>query len=810
MERSIRFRFFQNNLSDMKILGDAKKIDHDGKELTLEDGHFSLSIQVLNPTTFRVRSHPLNGSNFPETFALIGEPKPVHFEINDSENEIEIDTGSSKLIINKRPIRLRFFSADGTLISEDDPGLGMVWDESEVTNYRKLQSGERFFGLGEKTGPLDKAGIQYRNHNTDAYSYNRDSDPLYVSCPFFMGMAHERLYGIFFNNSSQTTFNFGAANDRFSFFRAERGPLDYFFFSGPTAASILENYTALTGRCSLPPLWSLGFQQCRYSYFPESEVKRIAHTFREKELPCDVIYLDIHYMDECKVFTWDGKKFPDPASMIEYLEKLGFKVVVILDPGIKVEEGYGAYEEGVERDIFIKYPDGQRFRGEAWPGWCHFPDFTSQKAREWWSRKVEEMTEFGVAGFWNDMNEPAMWGHHTPNLLPMNMNGDGGSMKEGRNVYGMQMSRATLEGAERGLNGRRTFNLTRAGFSGTQRYSAIWTGDNYANDEHLLLGARMINSMGLSGFAFTGNDIGGFAGNASGQLYVRWMAQAVFQPLMRAHTMVNSISSEPWSFGEENLAIVRSHLKLRYALLPHIYSLFRESTKNGMPPVRSMIFDYADEWKIFTEPFENQFLLGKDLLVCPMASEEIISKVYLPKGTWFHFFSDRVYEGGSEYLIETPLETIPVFVRGGGIIPVQSPTQTTQEPNDGVLRIHLYFGGEGNYTFYEDNGSTFDYQNGAYRETSFQLSGNKLSVKILHEDYKSGFEKIRLYLHGSKAEKALINNDVLKILKDELNILDAIPNFDPYQNRRSQEQVIREVGIVELDWKEKSFEMHFE
>ncbi len=783
----------------------AHRLEQGRLLIDTEEAHIRIS--QYNESTFRIQVIQLNSAFQEHTYACPSLPVPHTVVVQALSDTLRVDTAHVRLNIQMAPLRMRFETREGQVLSQDDPGLGICWDGTEVTNYRSLQPGERFFGLGERTGPLDKAGKQFRNWNTDAFGYHGGTDPLYVSCPFFIGLSHEQPYGIFLNNHSETTFNFGAANDRFSFFQAASGELDYFFFAGPKPADILRDYTALTGRTSLPSLWSLGFQQCRYSYYPDSEILRVAQTFRELNIPADVIYFDIHYMQDFKVFTWHNEHFPDPSRLIKELKKMGFRVVVILDPGIKVEPGYRIYDEGQDADVFVKYPDNQPYKGAAWPGWCQFPDFTEERVRTWWGQYVAELVQMGVDGFWNDMNEPAVWGHHTPGIVRFGLDGKKGSHKEAHNVYGMQMARATAEGAAGALDNQRSFILTRATFSGGQRDSALWTGDNQANNEHMLLGARMVAGMGLSGFPFAGNDVGGFTGDASAALYRRWMACAVFHPLMRAHTMINSKHAEPWSFGEECTEVARNYIHLRYRLLPHLYSLFYESSINGMPPVRSLLFDYFDEWKIFSKPFENQFMLGDGLLVCPVEAEAMLAKVYLPKGNWYNFFNDQLYAGGQEHLVELQRDTIPVFVKAGSILPTTHEAPAYMgERNDLRLDVHVYLGGKSSYQYYEDDGLTIG---GDCLLRTLAVDSHGISVSAVEGNYAGSYVGLRLYLHGFSGHSVELNGESMQVRHENFRFLAAISNFDPYEHYPDGAKLIERLAYVDLqDWRHAA-KIHF-
>ncbi len=402
------------------------------------------------------------------SYAVIAKPAAATINWHESDSDVTVQTEACRVIIQKNPVSIAICKPDGTIINEDDK-LGTSWIGEQITTYKKLQKDERFIGLGEKTGNLDRRGSHLQNWNTDAYGYHSGTDPLYSSIPFYIGIHSQLCYGIFFDNTHKSFFNFGASNNRFASFSADAGEMTYYFIHGNSVSQILKNYTSLTGRMELPPLWSIGYQQCRYSYYPDKEVLSVARTFREKEIPADAIVLDIHYMDKYKIFTWDKKNFSDPKGMIDTLKQMGFQIVIMCDPGIKVEEGYDAYDSGKKEDVFIKYPDGENYTGQVWPGWCHFPDFTNPKTRKWWAEKFKDYVELGVEGFWNDMNEIATWGHGLPENIEFNFEGNPATARKGRNIFGFQMARSTYEGTKGLMKGKRPFNLTRSGFAGSQR-----------------------------------------------------------------------------------------------------------------------------------------------------------------------------------------------------------------------------------------------------------------------------------------------------------------------------------------------------
>jgi alpha-glucosidase len=716
------------------------------------------------------------------SYAVVAAPALVKFEAIEQAGSLELTTASLKVVVQQNPFSVSFKNLSGEIINEDDV-LGTRWNAGQVATYKKLQEGERFIGLGEKNGPLDRKGKGYVNWNTDNFGYSPDADPLYSTVPFYIGLHHKVSYGIFFDNSSRTQFNFGASNDRFASFSADAGEMIYYFIGGNSVAEIITSYTHLTGRMPLPPMWSIGYQQCRYSYYPDREVISIAENFRERDFPGDAIVLDIHYMDAYKIFTWDPKTFPDPKSMITKLKEHGFEVVVMCDPGIKIEPGYEAYDSGIKEDVFIKYPDGQPYSGQVWPGWCHFPDFTNAKTREWWGRHFKEYADLGVEGFWNDMNEIATWGNMLPDIIEFEMEGKKATALEGRNLFGFMMSRSTYEGTKKLLKNKRPFNLTRSAYAGAQRYTAVWTGDNVAYDAHMLAGVRLVNSMGLSGLAFTGYDIGGFVGNADEKLFARWMAIGAFSPFFRGHSMINSRDSEPWSYGEKVEEISRNFMKLRYRLLPYLYSLFYEASQTGLPINRSLAIDYTFNDLVYDHRYHNQYLFGPSILVAPVESTKDLLKVYLPEGDWYDLFTDEHHTGNREIVADCPMEQLPVYVKGSAIIPMREKAGINTRDQGDVLEVHVYRGEKDNsFVLYEDDGATFDHEKGSFakRTLSYSPAQKTFTINKSEGSYASPFKKLKLCFHGFVGiDSVSIGDNSMKVETKTYRFVQPISNYDP-------------------------------
>ena len=764
-------KLFAQQHMDTEILGNAESINKKDNVLIIKTKEAEARIWVYSPSIIRVSISKEHSAD--TSFAVVQDPSGT-LDYKETADAIVINTSALTLRINKSPLRFSFYTADGKVLSEDDPRFGTNWQGTRVVNYRKLYSDEKFIGLGEKTGNLDRRGSSYVNWNTDAPNHGPTTDPLYETFPFFIGLHNGLSYGLFFDNTHKSYFDFGASTDeQMSWFGADGGDMNYYFFGAQSVSQIIQDYTWLTGRMEMPPLWSLGYQQCRWSYMSANEVLSIAEKLRADKIPADVMYCDIDYMDHYKIFTWNKTTFPDPKGMIDKLKAMNFHLVTIVDPGIKVEPGYKEYDEGVAKGYFATYPDGENYIGSVWPGRCHFPNFTDEQVREWWGASFTALTEPGVEGFWNDMNEPAVWNQNMPWMVKFGKF----YMPEIRNVYGMQMARATFEGTKKILN-KRPFVLTRAAYSGTQRYSAVWTGDNSAYDAHMLLGQRLVNSLGITGMSLVGVDIGGFTGNPTPELMVRWNSLGVYTPMFRNHAAKGTKYREPWRWGTANEAIIRKDIEQRYKLLPYIYSSFYQSHTTGLPVSRTLAISYTQEDSIFSERFQNQFLFGDAILVAPVESTTLIADVYLPKGDWYRLSSGLKFKGGKVVKAAAPLTDLPVFIKAGAIIPMQNLVQSTNEKGDGILKINVWNGKDANsFVYYEDDGSSYDYHDGGYykRVITFDPAKKEIMLSAVEGTFTSKYNQIELVLHGFAGE-ILGNVKFIKVNGRSMNWISSFAN----------------------------------
>ena len=726
--------------ADWHFIGPVVPSQPTGNQITLGSSQALVSITALASDLVRVRMTP--GARFgPDySYAVIKTDWPeLRVEFSGSGNARVVRTPELEVRLQFAPFRISFYDRSGHLIAKDADRLGMAWDGARVHCWKWMPSDEQYFGLGEKSGQLEKRGHAYVMWNTDAYGWGNSTDPLYESVPFFIGLRGGRAYGLFFDNTWRSSFDMGVdAPDQYSF-GAEGGELNYYFFYGPDPKKVIQRYTELVGRMPLPARWAIGYHQSRYSYYPESCVRFIADNFRQRQIPCDALFLDIDYMDGYRVFTWDKSRFPDPPRLLADLRKQGFKVVTIIDPGIKVDPNYRAYAQGVAEGNFVKKPDGQLYIGKVWPGDSAFPDFTSEKVRAWWGSLYKGLIDDGVAGFWNDMNEPSIFDVPSKTMdLDAIFDDHGLHSPHAKihNVYGMLMSEATRAGTLELRPNERPLVITRATYAGGQRYAAVWTGDNSSLWEHLRLSLPELMTMGLSGLTFAGADIGGFALSPSAELYTRWLEAGVFYPYCRTHTEKGSRNQEPWSFGNRMEEINRRAVELRYRLMPYLYDAFHEAAESGLPVMRALLLDYPDDPQAVGQNYE--FLFGDDLLVAPVVkSDEREWDVYLPRGVWYDFWTDQRYTGPRHVNVEAPLDRVPVFVRGGAIIPTQQVVEYTDQAPVDPLTFEIYPAGNSTREYYEDDGLSFDYQRGVVLREQVS-SGERDDTVALHLSAREG------------------------------------------------------------------------
>jgi alpha-glucosidase len=725
-----------------------------------------ISVTLFQPAVVRVRLAP-KGIFEPDFSYAIDYSRDRHTAIanmRETRDAIEITNPlGTKVIIRRANCLVSIYDKDNNLIVEDDAANPLRFNKengaAEVS--KKRTDVELYYGFGEKAMPMSRHGQSIVMWNTDTFGYPIGLDPIYQSIPFFISLKNGNAYGVFLNNTHRTYFDMGKQDPSRYTFGVPDGELDYFIFTGGkerTPKKVLQDYTELTGTTPLPPIWALGNQQSRWSYTPESKVREIANKFRENKIPIDVIYLDIDYMDGFRVFTWSNKNFPDPKKLVSDLRAQGIRTVLIIDPGIKVDENYYVYKDGVEKGMFVRTTDGKELHAIVWPGVCAFPDFTNSKVREWFGSFYQKHLDEGIAGFWNDMNEPGVFipnetkepfiYHHPKKTFPLDAKHDADKLKgthsRYHNVYGMQMARSTFEGLKKLSPSKRPFVLTRAGFAGIQRFSAVWTGDNVASWEHMALSIPMLTNMSVSGIPFVGADVGGFTGNPSPELYARWLQAAILTPFLRSHSELASNSQEPFAFGEEFTKINRATIELRYRFLPYLYTLFYEHERDGQPVMRPLWFGYPKDYQTYL--IEDEYLVGSDLLVAPVLKEGMRKrKVYFPIGDdWLDWNTGKLYKGGTNADVDAPLDRLPLFARVGSVIPNQHAIQNIYEMKNSQITLTVIAGIAENRTeessLFQDAGDGYDYR----------LAKNWRDVKIEH---RRGLIKINRYGYSGEFQQ---------------------------------------------------------
>ncbi len=721
--------------------------------LTLRAANGALRLTVIAEDCIQVRFSPSGSFPVPFSYAVAKAEWPhVPFTVREEADSITVKAARIAVKVHRADCTLTFTDVAGRVIGAEAAPIGYGPEGFRIT--RGLPKAEKPLGLAPQPTTLDLRGRRYPLWNTDPIGTARDKIPSYFSIPFYLGVAPDYATGLFWDNPSRGFVDIGHTKPDQLLFGGTMGELRYYQFAGDVF-SILNRYTELTGRMPLPPLWALGFHISRWSYVPESKVREVASELRKRNLPCDAIYLDIDYMDGYRVFTWNKSAFPKPERLIRDLANAGIKTVAILDPGIKQDPAYSIYKEGIVGKHFVSFPDGTPYIGPCWPGDSAYPDFTNPATRAWWAGHVHQLvSKAGLAGLWNDMNEPVIFNSETmPDEVQHHFDGYYGkptSHVEAHNVYGMLMARATLEGLQQVDKDRRWVNLVRAGHAGVQRYASTWTGDNNSDWDHLKLAITMTINSGLAGLPFNGPDVGGFFGDCEPELFVRFMQLGCLMPYFRVHSAHGTRDQEPYAFGPAVESIARAALELRYRLLPYFYTLFAEAAHSGAPILRPMFM--ADLHDPALRGIEDQFMVGPALLAAPvLEGGQHTRRVYLPRGAWYDFHTGARFEGGMAYTVPAGLDVLPLFLRAGAAIPMYPVQQYVGEKK--ITEVTLRVGvGAGESFVYDDAGEGQAYRNGERRWLQVSVSpleNDGLRIMLQREGtYAPPYTKIRVEVYG--------------------------------------------------------------
>ncbi|SHH22698.1 TIM-barrel domain-containing protein [Thermosipho atlanticus] len=671
------------------------------------------------------------------------------------------DVGSEAIINEKKVINLSpnekgLYKVEGLF---EDLQIIKNDESEELIVIRKVLEG-KVFGFGDKVGPFNRWGKKYIFWNTDNYTHHPGADPLYKSFPFNIFINDNQKYGIFTDYPGYLEIDLGSEGKSEIVFKIRGSGFNQYVIVGNSVRDILSQYLYLTGKNIAFPKWAFGYQQSRWSYFSDKEVLEVAKKFREKKIPCDVIYLDIDYMDDYKIFTWNERNFSNYKNMLRELHNNGFKISAILDPGVKVEKGYKIFEEGKDK-YFLKDIDGKDFEGAVWPGRVRFPDFRDRKVRKWWGQKVKQLREEGIDGFWNDMNELSIFATEkdieemksiikkmkledginiaikagmigeigrrvkVENIIHL----DGIKHYKIKNIYGFNMIRASYEGFEKK---ERKMIITRSAYSGVQRYGGVWTGDNHSWWEHIQLEISRIMSLGLVGVFYNGCDVGGFGGDVNAELLVRFMQFGSFIPMFRNHSAIGTRRQEPWCFGEKYEKIMKKTIEYRYMLLPYIYSEYMIGVFKNIPLVTPLFFHFEKDKMTFD--VDDQFMLGRSVIVAPIYKPGQRSRlVYLPKRSLD--LNKRVFLNKGWHEVEAPLEVIPHFLVDGRILPIQEPMNYVDERESDFTVIVSAYNNKAIGYYYEDDGKTENYKKGMYNLYKITYDKGKIEVLKIRENY---------------------------------------------------------------------------
>jgi len=761
----------------------------------------SLEVDALRDDILRVRMW--KGDAVPEDASWAVLPASRTSSVSVTSELRGFATRAVRVLIDEH-LGLTVSDLSGNILQKD--ASPAKWDGNRFTVSKQRENDDHFFGLGDKPGPLDRAGEAFTMWNTDAFGWQESTDPIYKSIPFFLHVSHGRTLGVFLDNTWRSNFDFGHADPSEYTFGAADGPIDYYLMYGPEPRQVVTAWSWLTGPTPLPPLWALGFQQSRYSYFPESQLREVAERLRKDRIPTDVLWLDIDFQHENWPFTVNEEAYPNFKGMVQDFAKDKFKLVVITDlhvakqPGV----GYAPYDSGTAGDHFVKNPDGSTYVGTVWPGDSVFPDFTQARTRQWWGSLFKTFVDDGVAGFWNDMNEPAVFG--TPEkTMPANVQSridEPGFKKrmatelEVHNIFGLENARATYDGELALRPNERPFVMTRASYAGGQRYGCTWTGDNSSTWNHLRMTVPQIINLGLSGFALSGADVGGFAGSPSPDLLTKWVELAAFQPIDRIHSAKGTRMHEVWVDGPEHETIRRRFIEERYRLMPYFYTTAEETSRDGLPIDRPLFLEYPDDLT-----GETEFMFGSRILVAPSSylEEPVPYAVHLPQGTWYDYWTgDQIKSGkpagqvdleqrdkviAQKPLMVTPLlDQLPVYVRGGSILPIAPLIQSTSETPNGPLILRVFPLTEGFDSqaeacageVYTDDGHTLNFRNGEFARIHFSCSeapNGAVNVQISKQEgtWKPWWREYRVEVVGftPKTSEAIMNNQRLTMSQVE-------------------------------------------
>ena len=765
--------------------------------IELRSGAAVVRVTALRNDLLRLRIGPAGTLPEDASWAVLPSSRTASVAVQPEQSAASVGfrTASLHFAVNRATLAITVKDNSGNILVQTPADHPIEYHGTNFRFYAQSPDNEHYFGLGDKPGPLDRRNQAFTNWNTDAFGWQESTDPIYKSIPYFMTFRNGICGGLFLDNTWRTSFDFDKELRNVYSFGADNGPLDLYILYGPTPKAVVEDWAWLTGPTPLPPMWTLGFQQSRYSYYPESTVRAIAARLRSERIPADAIYLDIDYQFKYRPFTVDTTRFPHFSGMIHDLLAQHIRTVLITDLHIArvPNAGYKPYDEGIAGNHFVHNPDGTVYSGDVWPGPAVFPDFTQQASRDWWGTLYADFVHDGAAGFWNDMNEPSVFGVASktmPDNVQHRIDEPGFARRtanhlEIHNLFGMENSRGTFDGLRKLDPDTRPFVLTRASYAGGQRYAATWTGDNSSTWNHLRQTIPQLANLGLSGFALSGADVGGFAGSPQPELLTRWLEIAAFQPIDRDHTSMGTHPQEPWNDGTtQDLDLRRHFIETRYRLMPYLYTVAEQMSRTGLPILRPLFLEFPDaSHDHHPLDFNNgsEFLLGPDLLIAPSPYPDMLDnyQAVLPPVGWYDFWTgapvmaddqqrmrvgnDNIPDQDLQITLHPTIDKLPVFVRSGTIVPMQPLVQSTMEKPSGPLTLRVYPPNSPvgalraqepcTGSLYLDDGISYAYRKGDFLRLSFTChrtpTGIQLHIGAHQGSFTPWWTQYRVEVYGA-------------------------------------------------------------
>lgn len=687
-------------------------------EASFENGGM-VRVEVLAANLARIRFTP-NAVWSPQVTGAIAarEWAPVRVLGNDSGINLALVTDAMQIYLQREPFRIDILWPDRQpLLVDAEPGILLDRETGEIITRKQSPAGEHILGMGPRGGPVDRVGRAFAMINTDSNAYGPLTDPLYISVPFYYSFTGGRAAGVFLDSAAQPYLDFGASTAGRTELSVRSGDLDYYVIAGPSPLAVSQTWTQLTGTSPLPPRWALGYHQSRYSYYSEAELLEVASTLRQNNIPADVLWLDIDFMDRFRLFTWNRDKFPDPAAMNAKLAADGFRCININEPCVLTDDPLWS---DLSRSRFLLTDrDRATVVNNIWFGDVSWMDFSQRAFRTWYKERLKRFLASGTAGLWNDLNEPAQ------NFMPdaiHDFNGERRADKYARNLYALNMASATDEAVRELRPNVRPWQISRSGYAGIQRFSANWSGDANSDWESLRTNVQMTVSTGLSGQEFFGHDAGGFLGSPSPELFARWLQFSLHTALFRNHAVNDAERREPWVFPEPWRGIIKSTIEQRYRMLPLLYSLMESATRAVQPFVAPLSFCFPADEATFGRSLE--YMLGESLLVAPVVEEGAETReVYLPgRGAWVDVRTGESYTSGKTAVVPAPAESIPVLAREGTILPLGPLIQHTGEIATADLDVAVFPGRDTAFALYEDDGVSTEWTRGDFLRTELRLS----------------------------------------------------------------------------------------